>query len=125
MTRGFSLVELILALLIFQVGLLGVAGTVLLAQRNLLRASVTVRGVVEAGWVADSLTREGSGGSGSLSRPWGEISWGPASDGLGGLRVAALWELGGDTLAVFLAWPPVPDSLVGLSRPSVLGAVHE
>ena len=120
MSKGFSLVELILALLVLQVGLLGAGGMVFLAQKNIRRASLTLRGLVEAGWVADSLAREGAVGSGGYSLPWGDISWGPSPSGMGGLRVVALSVGEGDTLAVVLAWPPLPDSL--LSTPPATSA---
>lgn len=119
MRRGFSLVELIVALSIFQIGLLSTAGLVLLAQRHMVRAKVTLRALVEADRVADSLAQLGEGGSGSLPRPWGEIAWEADSGGDGGVRVVALSAGRGDTLAVLLAWPPLLDSLAGPSDPWV------
>ena len=62
MRRGFSLVELLLALLLLQVGILATAGMVLLSQQNFRRAELTLRGLLEAGWIADSLARAGGGG---------------------------------------------------------------
>ena len=111
MKSGFSLVELVLALLVFQVGLLATAGMILLAQRNLLRAELTVRGILEAGLVADSLERMGEIGSGLRPYPWGEVSWAPASDEIGGLTVAAFSTLLGDTLVAFRALIPRQDSV--------------
>ena len=46
--NGYSLVELIFALLIFQVGVLGVAGMILTAQQSLTRAQLILRGTLEA-----------------------------------------------------------------------------
>jgi uncharacterized protein YfiM (DUF2279 family) len=111
MRSGFSLVELVLALLVFQVGLLATAGMVLVAQRNLLRAEQTMRGILAAGLVADSLEELGEAGSGQRSYLWGDVSWAPASDAIGGLTVAAFSTLLGDTLVRFRALVPPQDSL--------------
>ncbi len=116
MNRGFSLVELVLALLVFQVGLLATAGTVLLAQRNLLRAELTVRGILEAGLVADSLEELGEIESGLRPYLWGEVSWASASDEIGGLTVVAFSTLLGDTLVAFRALIPRQDSVALLGR---------
>lgn len=108
MKSGFSLVELIFALLVLQVGMLATAGLVLLAQRSMLRAELTVRSVLETGWLADSLASSGGGGSGTRVYPWGQVSWPLAPDGLGGIRVVAVSVLGGDTLATARAWQSHP-----------------
>jgi Tfp pilus assembly protein PilV len=107
--RGFSLVEVVLALLVFQVGILGAVGMMVLAQKSMNRAEVRVRAVLEAEWVADSLARAGSSGSGSLDRSWGKLGWAPATHGAGGLMVVATGPLS-DTLANVLVLPPLPDS---------------
>ncbi|MFH1765748.1 MAG: hypothetical protein ABIF09_16285, partial [Gemmatimonadota bacterium] len=101
----------VLALLVFQVGLLATAGMVLLAQQNLLRAELTVRGILAADLVADSLEEEGEVGSGRRPYIWGEVSWAPASDEIGGLTVVAFSTLLGDTLVEFRALIPQEDSL--------------
>jgi type II secretory pathway pseudopilin PulG len=105
--HGFSLAELLVALLVFQVGLLGVAGLVLLAQRNLMRAEITVRGVLEAQLAADSVRAAGGDGSGSMDYPWGGISWEPAPGIPEGVRAAAYSDLVQDTVAVVTVWPRV------------------
>ena len=56
MRQGFSFLELIVALLVLELGVLAVAGTLLLAQRNMARAELILRGVLEAGWIGDSLS---------------------------------------------------------------------
>jgi hypothetical protein len=112
MREGFSLVELIIALLLLQVGLLSTAGLVLLAQRNMVRARLTLRAVTEGEWVADSLVEAGARSPGSLPRPWGEISWIPGPEGLGEVMVMAMGPGTRDTLAVLLSFPPPPSSLL-------------
>jgi hypothetical protein len=93
--RGFSLVELIFALLILQVGVLATAGMFLISQQSLRRAELTLRGVLEAGWVADSLVMMGAVGSGKTSPLWGELLWSPVSTPVQGLRVSAWVPLRG------------------------------
>jgi len=103
--RGFSLLELVLALLVFEVGVLGVAGMVYQGQRTLSRAQLIMRGTLEAKRVADSiLTGSGTGaGAGNLLFPWGEVAWAPAGGGV--LRIVATGSAPSDTLAALLAWP--------------------
>lgn len=104
-TGGFSLLELVLALLIFQVGVLGVAGMVLTAQRTLTRAHLLLRGTLEGRQVADSLLAGGAEGAGEVARPWGGLAW--TDEGRRGMKVVATTKGGADTLAVIRAWPPV------------------
>ena len=103
-TGGFSLLELILALLIFQVGILGVAGMVLTAQRTLTRAHLILRGTLEGREVADSLLHGGAEGQGEVVRPWGGLAW--TNEGTLGLKVVATTKGGRDTLAMIRIWPP-------------------
>jgi len=105
MRRGFTLVELLVALLLLQIGLLATTGMILLAQRNLILAEVTLRATLEAEAAADSLLLAGEGGDGGLPRPWGELRWGPHPSGGGALRVLGLSASGADTLAQVTAWP--------------------
>jgi hypothetical protein len=106
MKTGFSLVELVLALLVFQIGLLATAGMVLLAQRSLLRAELTVRATLASDLVADSLEEVGEASTGRRGYAWGEIAWTPASDEIGGLLVFASSTLLGDTLVTLRALIP-------------------
>ena len=110
MTRGFSLVELLVALLLFQVGLLATAGMILTSQEIMTRSHLVLRGVVELGRVADSLMGVDGAETGSLARPWGEVEWAPTGQGPGGLVLVAL-SPAGDTLAVVHSWTHGPDTL--------------
>jgi hypothetical protein len=106
MNRGFSLVEVVLGLLILQVGILATFGMILLAQRSFQRAEVTLRGVLEAGWIADSLFLSGSPGDGFLGFPWGDIHWSEDSAPVPGLRFHVWSPAQGDTLvSLFLVAP--------------------
>jgi Tfp pilus assembly protein PilV len=111
--RGSSLLELILALLLFELGLLSVAGMVLVGQRNLTRAQLTMRGTLEGKRLGDSLLAAGALGDGEASRPWGTVRWTGSGDG--GLVVVAIAVDGADTLANLRLWPlpgtiTLPDS---------------
>lgn len=83
---GFTLVEVLVALVVLQVGLLGVVGTLLLASRTLRRAELTEWAVAEVQRTADSLLATGAGsGAGQASSGPGELRW--EVDGGGRLRV--------------------------------------
>jgi hypothetical protein len=108
MIRGYSLLELILALFLFQVGMLAAAGLVHLSQVNLRRAELTVRAILEAEWVGDSILSLGSMTPGVATYPWGDLSWSVLSSPIPALRIAAWAEIEGDTLFTLLALPPLP-----------------
>lgn len=108
MRRGFSLLELILALLLFQVGMLAAAGLVHLSEVNFRRAELTMRAILEAEWVGDSILSLGSMAPGVATFPWGDLSWSVLSSPVPALRIAAWSEMEGDTLFTLLALPPLP-----------------
>lgn len=87
---GFTLVEILVALVVLEVGLLGVVGTLVLAARTLTRAEVHERGVAELEQLWDSLRWVEAPGSGARERPWGVATWAPRDGGL------SLEFLGGD-----------------------------
>lgn len=103
------MIEVIVGFLILQVGILAVFGMILLSQRSFQRAELTMRGVLEAGWIADSLFHSGSSGRGSLDRPWGEISWSEESMPVRGLRLSLWSQTQGDTLVRLFIPEPFPD----------------
>lgn len=80
--RGFSLVEVLVALVVMEVGLLGVLGTLVLASRILNEAQVLERGVSA---MEDVYRRVDLGllpPSGRDSLPGGEVLWDDADGGL-------------------------------------------
>ncbi len=125
MRRGFSLLEMVLALLLLQVGVLATVGLIHLSQRNLRRAELTMRGVLEAVWVGDSLSAEGSGASGRRVRPWGELQWSQSSAPTGGHAISVWSPVDGDTLATILALPAFPPPPDGSRAPGSGGDLDE
>ena len=78
---GFSLVEVLVALVVFEVGVLGVLAMTLQAQKTLLAADALESASRAAEWVADSLSFSGWGGPGSIQTEQGLIRWTRDADG--------------------------------------------
>jgi len=72
---GFTLVEVVLALIVFEVGMLGVVSMVVIAARSLSRAEWLERSLTLAYAVIDSLSLEGAPGAGERTHAAGSISW--------------------------------------------------
>lgn len=103
--RGFSLLELVVALLVFQLGLLAVAGLALTGQRIMRASGLVLRATVEAHALGDSLLLEGVAEEGEREAEWGWLRWEPGSTSGPGLRVLALSPARDDTLALLRLWP--------------------
>lgn len=71
--RGFTLIELVVALLLLEVILLGAIASMHLASTLARRASVSETALWEAGALADSIRAGRTDGSGRRSRAWGWI----------------------------------------------------
>ena len=91
---GFTLVEVLVALTLLAVGVLGAVGTLLGARRALLAAERLHVATQAAADVADSLLAGGEAGGGERSAAWGRVVW---SVEAAGLRVRAE-EAGGAPL---------------------------
>ncbi len=89
---GFTLVEVLVALVVLEVGILGVVGTLWLAAATLARAERTERGVAQLERLYDSLAAVEAPASGALVTPSGTANW---------------WLSGGGLL---LEWSSGPDS---------------
>ncbi|MGH7468701.1 MAG: type IV pilus modification PilV family protein [Longimicrobiales bacterium] len=94
--RGFGLVEVVVALTLVGVALLGVAGSALLAGTLLRQAEASERGAMEALQVIDSLAQTSTPSSGERSTDRFHISWrvSPDSSGLQQLDVAVSYADG-------------------------------
>ena len=79
---GFSLVEVLVALVVFEVGVLGVLAMTLQAQKTLLAAAALESASRAVEWLADSLSYAGWGGPGSIDTEQGLIRWTREADGL-------------------------------------------
>ena len=90
--RGFTLVEVLVALVVVEVGLLGVVGTLYVAATTLARAERTERGVAQLERLYDSLAAVQAPASGALEAPSGTARW---------------WINGGD---LRMEWSSGPDS---------------
>jgi type II secretory pathway pseudopilin PulG len=75
MKAGFTLVEVLVALVVVEVGLLGVLGSLILAARTLSRAEILERGTAEVHRVYDSLSAGAFAGAGELEVPPGWVQW--------------------------------------------------
>ena len=117
------MVEVIFGLVILELGILAAFGMVLISQRSLHRAEVTLRGVLEAGWIADSLFQSGAHGSGSVRHPWGEVSWSQASTPIPALRFTVWSPAQADTVFRFIAVEPSENLLSSFPDPPPLGGL--
>ncbi len=79
---GFSLVEVLVALVVLEVGILGVWAMTLQAQKTLLAAAALESASRAVEWLADSLSFAGWGGPGSIDMEQGSIRWTREGDGL-------------------------------------------
>lgn len=108
--RGFTLVEILVALVVLEVGLLGVVGTLLLAARTLTRAELEEAGTAEVERVFDSLVAAGAtSGGGTVPLRVGAVRW-TATAG-GGLRLVFAASV--DTALVVVEG--VPRRVLGLA----------
>jgi Tfp pilus assembly protein PilV len=72
---GFTLIEVVVALLVLEVAVVGVVGALLLASSTLARAQAMELQVALTEGVLDSLARRASVGADSLRTPAGAITW--------------------------------------------------
>ena len=79
---GFSLVEVVVALVVFEVGILGVLAMILRAQRTLVAATALESASRAVEWLADSLAIAGWGGPGSIKTEQVLLGWTREADGL-------------------------------------------
>lgn len=87
MRGGFTLLEVVVALLVLEVAVLAAAGTLEVASRTLAVAEGTERAVLEAEGVLDSLAGVGGAVSGTRAFPGGDVTWTVDTAGVVVLRV--------------------------------------
>jgi len=76
MTRGFSLIEVVVALVLLELAVTGIAGILAVAGRAFADAERLERAIEAADWAADSLASEGMAGVGAQPFPGGMVGWG-------------------------------------------------
>lgn len=76
MRRGFSLIEVVVALVVLELAVTGIAGILAVAGRAFADAERLERAIEAADWVADSLASEGMAGVGAEPFPGGVVGWG-------------------------------------------------
>lgn len=105
MRRGFTLLEVVVALVVLEVAVVGAAGTLMLASRTLARAERLERAVALAEGVLDSLGRVPVPTDSSRGYRGGEVRW-----QVGDSSRVALTAFGPvrDTLFVVTATLPAP-----------------
>jgi type II secretory pathway pseudopilin PulG len=74
-TRGFTLIEVVIALLVLEIAVVGLVGTLVLASSTLTRAETLERAVATAEGVLDSLAHVGVVVSDSVTLPAARVSW--------------------------------------------------
>ena len=87
MRSGFTLIEVVVALLLLEVAVLAAAGTLQVASRTLGEAERVERAVVEASGILDSLAGAPGAGAGSRTLPFGGVTWAVDSAGTVTLEV--------------------------------------
>jgi Tfp pilus assembly protein PilV len=100
--RGFTLIEVVVAIVLLELGLLGVLGTLVLASRTMTRAETLERAVIAVERARDSLSVHGMDTEGGTSFPGGRMAWSVTT---GGPEISAVSEAG-DTLVRSLV--PLP-----------------
>jgi len=88
-TRGFTLLEVLVAAVLLGVGLAAAAGTFRVAATSLARAARLERALLATEAVVDSLAHEGAVGSGERGEGGFRIGWTEAGGG-GGILIHAV-----------------------------------
>lgn len=94
---GFGLIEVLVALVLLEVGLLGCAGMLVVAHRRMTAAERLHRTAQAAAGAADSLLAAGAAAAGEADLGDAVLVWAP---GAGGMRLTARARAG----AVLFEW---------------------
>ena len=108
--RGFTLAEILVSLVVLEVGLMGAAGMLLVADRTLNRARDTEWALQEARTIADSLSSAGATAGGESVVEVGVIRWEVSTGGaLAQVRITADLNDGRRVVDVSLVAPTGED----------------
>ena len=104
-SRGFTLIELVIAMVLLAIGLMALTGALTVALRETASARLQHAALRRAEAVADSLVAAGTGAAGALDHAGFSVSWSPESCPLGTcVRVRAV--AAGDTLGLLARVAP-------------------
>ena len=81
--------EVVVAIVVFQLGLLGVAATLVLSARAAATVGFLERAALEVEWTLDSLHESGWGGAGERTLTSGALTWWSEADGTVWVELAA------------------------------------
>lgn len=73
--RGFTLIEIVVAIVLLEIGILGILGTLTIASRTMTRAETLEAATITAERVVDSLTVHGMAEEGVVGFLGGRVSW--------------------------------------------------
>lgn len=73
--RGFTLIEIVIAIVLLEIGMLGVLGTLTIASRTMTRAETLETATITIERVLDSLAVHGMAEAGAVGFGGGRISW--------------------------------------------------
>lgn len=105
-SRGFTLLEVVIALLVLEIAVVGAVGLVVLASATLSRAERLERATARAEGILDSLARSVAPVDGVAAWEAGEILWwvGPGGE----VRLVASGPAGDTLLTLASLLPPNP-----------------
>ena len=105
MRRGFTLLEVVVALVLLEVGVLSAVGTLAVASRTLAQAERLERTFLEAEGVLDSLAGVADATSGARTFAGGALEW--SVDGAGWIELVGSGPDGATVIEVRwpLSWP--------------------
>ena len=84
--KGFTLLEVVVALLVLEIAVVGLVGSLVLAASTLTRAEALEMAVASAEGLLDSLSRADSAAADSVAFEGGEITWSIDDSGRVSLR---------------------------------------
>jgi prepilin-type N-terminal cleavage/methylation domain-containing protein len=109
--RGFALVEVVVALLVFTVGALGASALTIHAASLATRAEQAERAGRRAAALFAILEGSAAVGQGTVHDRVATYSWTAGGDSVRTIAVVAITRAARDTIRMQASWPPVPPLL--------------
>jgi prepilin-type N-terminal cleavage/methylation domain-containing protein len=105
MRRGFTLIEVVIALVVLELAVVGAAGLFVIASATLVGAERMERAAALAEGLLDSLAAESVPAPGEARLGWGDVRW---NVGAGGELTLVALGPAGDTLFELTTIGPAP-----------------